>query len=719
MEPSDAVRYGMKIRLRHIGNRGFLRSVAKNYRHPRGSEQQIVGTAPTDDRHTWWIVKPAHGILASPGLGDEVSRGSVIRLEHVTTHRNLHSHTSRSPLTGQQEVTAYGEMGEGDANDNWRVELDDNSGGNLWLRGVPIRLRFSDTNGRLHSHFHSDPDLTAGMNEVTVYSGSDANDLWQCEDEEPESSSTEDNFMGTQLRLNRTVEAPEGCLNTHKYAEILAAFLTGADRGEFCFALFGNWGRGKTYLMDLLAESLKTKKPAQKQVVFSAWKYPTTPEVWVHLYEKIAEAAEDTNWFLATLRNIRTGIARHGSGRLLLAALLFTITMLPKFYFSERLWHLIFPVLGIGGLIWLFVLAEGIHGTINRLWREFLTVTRHGEKLGLQATIGKDLTALLVGWMPKKTPLGWLFWVAYLPLVAGVAWSTYHWLNFLTADSPVQGFSAFISVVTGIVGVALALAVSFIRFAPMRVVLVVDDLDRCSLEHLLLIIESIKLLLEDQKIHERLQVVMLLEEGVLQAAIKVKYQKLLEAPKTALSMSAERIVREKCEKLFNAHLRLEALTHAEIRDVFFSIGANSTVEARDAREFGRQIDRSGRASGNSGKAKSSSDSIVHSSGVTESKDSQSTNLLENGRITLSRAEQRSLWKAMRNAGLRQVGFVWAPRTIRALTFRYQLARMILVSLDLQFSSKELAEELVNFMVDGPTPPRDDEKGVVSIVRQVS
>ena len=38
--------------------------------------------------------------------GDEIKCGSVIRLKHFTTHRNLHSHAFKAPITnGHQEVS--------------------------------------------------------------------------------------------------------------------------------------------------------------------------------------------------------------------------------------------------------------------------------------------------------------------------------------------------------------------------------------------------------------------------------------------------------------------------------------------------------------------------------------------------------------------------------------------------------------------------------------
>jgi len=43
-----------------------------------------------------------------------VKCGSVIRLTHLNTNRNLHSHHFQSPLSHNLEVSAFGDTGEGD-----------------------------------------------------------------------------------------------------------------------------------------------------------------------------------------------------------------------------------------------------------------------------------------------------------------------------------------------------------------------------------------------------------------------------------------------------------------------------------------------------------------------------------------------------------------------------------------------------------------------------
>lgn len=37
--------------------------------------------------------------------------GDIIRLQHLPTGKNLHSHYFQSPLSGNQEISAYGEDG--------------------------------------------------------------------------------------------------------------------------------------------------------------------------------------------------------------------------------------------------------------------------------------------------------------------------------------------------------------------------------------------------------------------------------------------------------------------------------------------------------------------------------------------------------------------------------------------------------------------------------
>lgn len=67
--------------------------------------------------------------------------GDRIRLQHMATKRFLHSHHFQSPLSGNQEISCYGEEGIGDTGDHW--ELLCYSG--EWLRDQAVKLRHVDT----------------------------------------------------------------------------------------------------------------------------------------------------------------------------------------------------------------------------------------------------------------------------------------------------------------------------------------------------------------------------------------------------------------------------------------------------------------------------------------------------------------------------------------------------------------------------------------------
>ena len=81
--------------------------------------------------------------------------GDLIRLEHLETFKNLHSHQVQSPISRRNEVSAFGDEGEGDVSDNWKLECIDASTGLLTASGEPVfgstqvQLRHEKTNGLL------------------------------------------------------------------------------------------------------------------------------------------------------------------------------------------------------------------------------------------------------------------------------------------------------------------------------------------------------------------------------------------------------------------------------------------------------------------------------------------------------------------------------------------------------------------------------------------
>lgn len=94
--------------------------------------------------------------------GQIIKCGDFIRLEHVATGKNLHSHNIQSPLSHRNEVSGFGDDGEGDPSDNWQIECFNTNTGEIdtgtgaYVTGQTlIQLRHVDTLKLLvcdHSH---------------------------------------------------------------------------------------------------------------------------------------------------------------------------------------------------------------------------------------------------------------------------------------------------------------------------------------------------------------------------------------------------------------------------------------------------------------------------------------------------------------------------------------------------------------------------------------
>jgi len=117
-----------------------VRLHSHDVKYGSGSGQQsITGTPQQDDHNSNWLIK--HSPKNKCSRGDPIACGQTLRLEHLATKRNLHSHHFSSPLSDQQEVSAFGEGGEGDTGDDWMVICD----GESWERHEQVMLRHADT----------------------------------------------------------------------------------------------------------------------------------------------------------------------------------------------------------------------------------------------------------------------------------------------------------------------------------------------------------------------------------------------------------------------------------------------------------------------------------------------------------------------------------------------------------------------------------------------
>ncbi|NWJ10720.1 SDF2L protein, partial [Crypturellus undulatus] len=102
-------------------------------------QQSVTGVEASDDANSYWRIRGKSD--GSCQRGTPVKCGQAVRLTHVNTGKNLHTHHFPSPLSNNQEVSAFGDDGEGDDLDIWIVQCS----GTHWERDDAVRFKHVGT----------------------------------------------------------------------------------------------------------------------------------------------------------------------------------------------------------------------------------------------------------------------------------------------------------------------------------------------------------------------------------------------------------------------------------------------------------------------------------------------------------------------------------------------------------------------------------------------
>ena len=121
----EVVAFGSQLTIKQCRIGGaYLHSHWHLYPKGFGPRQQQVTTYSHKDSNNLWLIKKADVNPKENEHAHLVKNGDLIRLEHVVTRRNLHSHKDRAPLTKiHQHVSCYGENGTGDMNDVFKLTV--------------------------------------------------------------------------------------------------------------------------------------------------------------------------------------------------------------------------------------------------------------------------------------------------------------------------------------------------------------------------------------------------------------------------------------------------------------------------------------------------------------------------------------------------------------------------------------------------------------------
>ncbi|KAI9222305.1 MIR motif-containing protein [Blastocladiella britannica] len=171
---------GSLIKLTHVPTNAKLHSHKITYGAGSGSsgQQSVTGFPSRDDNNSYWLVEGPHDTQCE--RGQPVQCGSTIRLMHAGTDTRLHSHLHRSPLSGNQEVSAY-PMDAGNPGDNWKLVCVGNE--QQWLRETRVQLVHSETGQYLQispSHMYSNP--IPGQFEVSAIQRKGPNTEWSAQE---------------------------------------------------------------------------------------------------------------------------------------------------------------------------------------------------------------------------------------------------------------------------------------------------------------------------------------------------------------------------------------------------------------------------------------------------------------------------------------------------------------------------------------------------------
>ncbi|KAJ3195418.1 hypothetical protein HK101_000260 [Irineochytrium annulatum] len=173
IEPEfEKVTCGSAVKLVHSASGFRLHSHSISYGSGSG-QQSVTGFAGADDPNSLFTVV---GPLTENCIrGRPIKCNAVVRLEHSSTRKFLHSHLHQSPLSSNQEVSAY-EFS--DVGDHWKVICTEKKE-KYWKREQKVRFQHVETSKYLSSNTkYQFRNPIPGQLEICAVSSAGANELW-------------------------------------------------------------------------------------------------------------------------------------------------------------------------------------------------------------------------------------------------------------------------------------------------------------------------------------------------------------------------------------------------------------------------------------------------------------------------------------------------------------------------------------------------------------
>lgn len=278
------------------------------------------------------------------------------------------------------------------------------------------------------------------------------------------------------------------------------------------FGVFGKWGRGKSFLIKrIIGLSNLEKERKYKNIEFDAWKFQDTPAVWAYLYETLAKKFQDESTYCKFFgikiinKNVfRLNKFKNGVKELWYAGLSFVFLLISFFLPTEvKLAFIIgfLSIFGFSSFVFLYRLSK-FSVKAKDLFKKYGKLRDYKHLLGIQAEIEKEITDLIQVWIsnPERE----------------------------------------------------------------RLILVIENLDRCDEQRLIGLIDSLRIILETEEVAKRVLIISAVDERMLLSSIRRKLKKDIKTWN-------EEYESQYLDKIFISGIRLNSLSPEDNGEIILKI----------------------------------------------------------------------------------------------------------------------------------------------------
>lgn len=338
------------------------------------------------------------------------------------------------------------------------------------------------------------------------------------------------NLVSIPTQINLNTAKPS--FGVEAIAKTLSSIIINIpERSGMMIGVFGKWGRGKTYLVNKIWENISSQTLFHR-VNFSAWKYQDTKESWAYLYEtmmkqylsedskvKLGKSTKSLPKTLGRYHKLwKLNLQKHKWFPIISFIMVFGLSLYWSF-FADKI-SIIKAIVSTFGLV---LLAKMIlfyfqqRTTAIGLLTKYFYRPSFSDYLGLQAEVENELESLMKTWIPDPSN-------------------------------------------------------------NEKVLLFVDDIDRCDFEKVISIVDGLRIILDNPEIHKRLLIVTAIDEEILREALVVKYNaiKILNIPK---------MYQEYLEKVFIIGIKLNKLEKIEMEEYLGKILPDLNLDTKEEQDI--------------------------------------------------------------------------------------------------------------------------------------